>query len=797
MQIAQLYIQGQRVDMFDDVSVSITDTIKDVRDVSKVFTEYSQTFSLPASKTNNKIFKHFYNNDIQNGFDARIRVPANIELNSIPFKSGYIKLEGVDLKNNTANTYRITFFGNTISLKNLLGDDLLSSLSWLDKFSKKPNGDNLKIIESDIKQYLTTSITKSVDSVDYVAPIQVPLITHTQRLYYDSNEDFRDNGNVHYNHALGNTKDHGVKYNELKYSIKLSIIIKAIEEKYGLTFSDDFFKGGDSSFDNLYMWLHRSKGKVTSGGQLETSIYTVNNFSDYSLYNGSFMEDSVLTLYDGYYFNNQVLKLSLITTTTNADYSVTVFRDGVSVYSASGLTGSITNVSIPVSNNSSYTIQISSTQTITFDRADWSYTYYDSENDFIWETYTSSSFNITTSIDFNITQQIPKMKVLDFLTSLFKMFNLVAYVEGSEMVVKTLDDFYDNPSSGSPYDITKYVDVNSSQVNSALPFREVVYTYKGLGTFLAKQHEQLFNKDWGKEEYKGSDGLILSEGIFKSEIPFEHMKFERLIDLDTSELTDIQWGFCVDDNQDSYIGNPLIFYMTHKTLPTDGTISFVDDVNGENEAIRHVEISSYYVPSNSDFDATEIEDRQSINFSSEKDEWDLVTTRESLFNSYHKNYISNVFDESNRLKKISAYLPLRILYKYTLADRFIYSGKSYKINSIETDFYTGKSDIELINDYVNIPIDYEAPTAPSNLTDIAKTETTITIQWTASTDNIGVVGYNIELNQGEQIIAIGNVNTYQITGLNGLTTYRIALSAFDASGNESNISNVIDVETPL
>jgi hypothetical protein len=792
MQITQLYIDGQRVDMFDDVGVTITDTIKDVRDISKVFTEYSQTFALPASKTNNKIFKHFYNNDIQNGFDARIRVPANIELNSIPFRNGYIKLEGVDLKNNTAHTYRITFFGNTISLKNLLGDDLLSSLSWLDNFSRKPNGDNLKTTQGDIKEYLTTSITKSVDSVDYLAPIQVPLITHTQRLFYNSHSSANEDDNI----AYTNGNIHGVKYNELKYAIKLSIIIKAIEEKYGLNFSDDFFKGGDSSFDNLYMWLHRSKGKVTSGEQLKTSIYTVNDFSDYSLYNGSFMEDSVLTLNDGYYFNNQVLKLSLITTTTNVDYSVTVFRDGVSVYSASELTGSITNISIPVSNNSSYTIQISSAQSITFDRADWSYTYYDSENDFIWETYTSSSFTILVSIDFNITQQIPKMKVLDFLTSLFKMFNLVAYVQGSEMVVKTLDDFYDNPSADSPYDITKYVDVNSSQVNSALPFREVVYTYKGLGTFLAKQHEQLFNKDWGKEEYKGSDGLILSEGIFKSEIPFEHMKFERLIDLNTSELTYVQWGFCVDDNRDSYIGNPLIFYMNREVLPQGKPISFVDEVNDSNVAIDHVPITSYYVPSNSDFKATQVEDRQSINFSAEKDEWDLVTTRESLFNSYHKNYISNVFDESNRLKKISAYLPLRILYKYTLADRFIYSGKSYKINSIETDFYTGKSDIELINDYVNIPIDYEAPTAPSNLTDIAKTETTITIQWTASTDNIGVVGYNIELNQGEQIISIGNVNTYQITGLNGLTTYRIALSAFDASGNESNISNVIDVETP-
>ena len=194
---------------------------------------------------------------------------------------------------------------------------------------------------------------------------------------------------------------------------------------------------------------------------------------------------------------------------------------------------------------------------------------------------------------------------------------------------------------------------------------------------------------------------------------------------------------------------------------------------------------------NSDFQATQEEDRQSLKFSSEKDEWDLVTTRNVLFNNYHKNYISNVFDESNRLKKISAYLPLRILYKYTLADRFVYSGKSYKINSIETDFYTGKSEIELINDYVNIPIDFEAPTTPTNvqLVQGSETSTSFSITWTASTDNVGVVGYNIDLNQGDIILATGNVTTYEITGLSEYTTYYVRVSAFDASGNESGLSS--------
>ena len=722
MQIAQLYIEGQRVDMFDDVSISITDTIKDVRDISKVFTEYSQTFSLPASKTNNKIFKHFYNNDIQNGFDARIRIPANIELNSVPFKDGFIKLEGVDLKSNIANTYRITFFGNTISLKNLLGDDLLSSLGSIpegkvnlfDELSKKANGTDLLYDKDDIETYLTTQVNRTIDSVPYVAPVQIPLITHTQRLYYDSSENIRDTGNVHYTSPTGNNKQHGVKFNELKYALKLSIIIKSIEEKYGLNFSNDFFKGGDSSFDNLYMWLHRKKGNVENlSGVNEAFIEGFTDDTD--VLTASTMSNNALSLYS-YTPPTSVLQYTQInlksTTSSTNPYRVSIRKDGVEVVNSGTITTGVEFItSVPsnqIEQGSQYTAYIESDSDITFSNITFQVYKYDNTNIpsppiIFSKGYAITNYQYTNSFNFRISQQIPKMKVLDFLTSLFNMFNLVAYVEGNQMIVKSLDDFYANPSLDSPYDITKYVDVNSSKIDSALPFREVNYSYKGLKTFLSKRHEQLFGEDWGTEEYKGGESTILSEGIFKVQVPFEHMKFERLLDVDNpNPPTDIQCGYCVDDNQRSYIGQPLIFYMCRKTLATGGKISFVDEVGtvngGDNVATSHKEISSYYAPANSDLDVALPQDRQSLHFSPENDEWELSTTTETLFNNYHINYISSIFNASNRLTKITAYLPLRILYKYTLADRFIVSGKSYKINSIETDFYTGKSEIELLSD---------------------------------------------------------------------------------------------------
>ena len=802
MQQVQIYINDERVEMFDFESVTITDTIKDVRDVSKIFTEYSQTFSLPASKTNNKIFKHYYNNDIVNGFDSRIRVPAKIELNNIAFKYGYIKLEGVDLKNNKANTYRITFFGNTVSLKDLLGDDLLSSLSWLDNFS-------LPYSSANIKTHLTTGVNKTVDSVVYANPIQVPLITHTQRLYYDTTYGHThadvNSGNLYYESPTAHM--HGVKWNELKYAIRLNIIIKAIEKKYtiangysqNLTFSDDFFNTATSNdFSELNMWLHRVKGGVTNGGQVETYSYIVNNFTDEVKEQSSISNGVLLLLGFGQTAGVQkVLRTNLVVSSGSAStsYSFNVLRDGLSVYSSGLISGSVFNINIPVNVNSSYTIQINTTSPILFQNISWNYSYYDTEQQStVNEDYNTSSVTISQSFDFNITQQIPKMKVLDFLTAIFKMFNLVAYVEGTEIVVETLDAYY---ADGESYNITKYIDVEESQVNSVLPFREIVFGYEGLGSFLTKRHNELFNEEWGTEEYNTEDSSIFTGGIYKYKIPFEHMKFERLIDTNQTAnpsfpTTNIQWGFSVDNNQDSYIGKSLVFYIARQTAD----ISFVDIVDGNNEPDSHVKIENYFAPANSNLSLPVFTDRQSINFSPESDEWELTPNKKSLFNSYHSNYISGIFNKTNRLTKMTAFLPLRVLLKYTLRDRFIVFGKSYKINSIETNMHNGKSQLELLSDYAPSVIDLVPPTAPTSLSVVQGSETSdgFTITWTAGTDNIAVTGYIIDLQQ-DFYTTIGNVTSYTFTGLNGGTLYQVGLYATDAAGNVSPISNIVTATT--
>ena len=260
MQELQLYIEGERLELFKDESVSLTQTIQNVKDISKIFTSFTKTFSLPASKANNKIFKHYYNYDIVDGFDARIKKAGKIELNSLPYKSGRIKLEGVNLKNNLAHTYRITFFGNTVELPDIIGQDKLGQLPFSSTDYTIP--------------YFWSTIRAYLISTQGNGKIIVPFITHSQRLFYQSGLGAASNDNLWYNNSF----QQGVEWNQLKYAIRLYEILLEIEDKYtiandysnNIVFSRDFFNTSNLDFYKLYMWLHRKSGAVEAPSAVVT-----------------------------------------------------------------------------------------------------------------------------------------------------------------------------------------------------------------------------------------------------------------------------------------------------------------------------------------------------------------------------------------------------------------------------------------------------------------------------------------------------------------------------------------------
>ena len=679
------------MDMFKDESVSLTQTIQNVKDIAKVFTNFTKTFSLPASKGNNKVFEHYYNYDIVDGFDARVKKNSTIELNYLPFEKGKIKLEGVDMKNNKPYAYRITFFGNTVDLKDVLGDDTLQALGWLDNF-KKPYS------SAGIYTGLVSGYDITVDAVSYTKAIIAPLITHTTRLFYDSVNHTAeypdpDGGNLYPHSSGGGSHHHGVYYGELKYAIRLHLIIKAIEEQYPeLEFTTDFFNTTNNAYYGLYMWLHRKKGDVNDPNQVLQYEEYVDFGLDTTMTNVTAQGEEIIVT--GHTTGNK-LSTTLNIRPNSAEtsrYEVEVTRDGSTFATGSAENSDLQlNMNLP---NGTYKVLLKVTEEFVFGETGV-------ENAVDWEfsdllvpeshTFDVTQFTVPAEFEFLPTKQIPTMKVIDFLTGVFKMFNLTAFVQDDGKIkVQTLDSFY---SGGTSYDISEYVDIDSSQVDIALPYREIQFQYKGLGTKLALQHEQLSNSGigWGTLEYNANSGENLDGGIYTVEAPFEHMKYERLRDGNSTTTTTIQVGWCVDDNDDAYIGEPILFYPIYQQNQDD--IRFLTGQNTGQQTTN-----DYYIPSNS-FALSSSTSAININFNAELNEWTSDNTfTDTLFDDYYTTYITDVFDIKRRLSKYKAFLPLKILRNYTLADRFVVNNRSYKINSITTNLGTGESEVELLNE---------------------------------------------------------------------------------------------------
>ncbi|MFD0863049.1 S8 family serine peptidase [Sungkyunkwania multivorans] len=120
---------------------------------------------------------------------------------------------------------------------------------------------------------------------------------------------------------------------------------------------------------------------------------------------------------------------------------------------------------------------------------------------------------------------------------------------------------------------------------------------------------------------------------------------------------------------------------------------------------------------------------------------------------------------------------------------------SMKYNAIPTaceSFQYGEVEDYTVN-ITEATADTEAPTAPASLAASNVADTTLTLTWNASNDNVGVTGYDVY--EGGSLIGSVAVTTANVTGLTANTAYSFSVKAKDAAGNESAFSNTVNVTT--
>jgi chitodextrinase len=90
-------------------------------------------------------------------------------------------------------------------------------------------------------------------------------------------------------------------------------------------------------------------------------------------------------------------------------------------------------------------------------------------------------------------------------------------------------------------------------------------------------------------------------------------------------------------------------------------------------------------------------------------------------------------------------------------------------------------------------VDTTPPSAPTNLTLNTATSSSLAVRWTASTDDVGVVIYQVLVN-GNQV-SVASSTSATITGLASGTVYGVSVRALDAAGNVSASSTSLYVTT--
>ncbi len=675
----QLYIQDTRVDLFQDETISITDSIQNISDISKVFTPFSKQFNLPASPTNNKLFKHYYNFDITGGFDARFRVDARIEINHVPFKTGQIRLDGVSMKDNQPHTYKVVFFGKPSDLKDIFGDEELNSLNPLSTYDFTYSSGAI----NNMRTAFTTGLQSDQTAATNLSNrnIVLPLILLKEYYTYDTGST-NQLKNVNYTNLQ----------KELKPAIKLKRIIEAIETQYNVDFNmtdegsiKTFF--GSDMFDELYLWLHREKTPITKpetdpptfGVDITTRAKKL-TFADftYSSGSGDVLTANKLVVNKG---ESYTIRLVLDTNITNNTGEIIVkdkttnellfYREDVPFNNTTNITVPLMNLTSGNLDQRTYDIEfrINCQVAVSFAALTTGMTI--TKNGATLHNYSNSAFSLS---DFLFIQDyLPKMKVLDFLTGLFKMFNLVAYTkkDSSQIYVQTFDDYM---TLGVSRDITRYVDITQSAIDRPVPYNRVNFKYSDPVTQTSLRFVAQFSQVFGDLRYSAPEKYDGQE--FNQEVPYERSVLINLQDNNGNQTNNVI-GWWADESGNTALGKPYIFFNRV--------------VDSSSYTVTSSNLTSYNAPSNVSTD-----ENHTLNFGAEYDEFNGDVNTNSLFSRFYQQYIEQSFNLKGRIIKISAQLPVSFILNYSVNDIIVINGQEYYINSLTTNLATGKTELELI-----------------------------------------------------------------------------------------------------
>ena len=507
--------------------------------------------------------------------------------------------------------------------------------------------------------------------------IVYPLISPVANWYYNSSGSQPAPNNISY-HSQADL--HGVFYYDLKPAIKLQKIIDAIETKYGITFQSNFFDSAD--FGKLFMWCHRRAGYMFKD-QPNGSTNEVINFT-------SATGSGFNTTTDKFTFSqSSMVDMDYIdvAVTSTDDYAISLYVNG-ELYAKKEDTGNAT-VRFITNPNDGDVFQIKFSPIAAWDASVINLTAVTAS--FVIVPITtpvniataSTSATQTYTEDVIVADQMPEQKIGDFIGSLLRAFNLVVVPTApSTYDIEPLDTWY---SEGTTREISEYVDTEEVSIKKAPLYRRLNFSYNETEAVLGEQYR--LQNDIGYGDLRADFNFDGEE--FDVEVGFDHMLYERLDNFNNG-ITTINVGKSITRELEPYIGSPLIFYVAGQIRGTS-TFAYIamDDVKSSK--------TDFHLVSNVNNPTAETVTK-TLNFGTEIDPYLLQGFSQGLYQSYWRDYITDLYDASRRVFTYKAQLPLGIMLNLKNNDKLTILERNYIINSIKLNLTTGEASLELLND---------------------------------------------------------------------------------------------------
>ena len=658
----------KELELFNDETIEVTSTIQNIADISKVFTDVSLSFSVPASPINNSIFQHFYESDVDASVDHSIKRKAYIEIDLTPFRTGKISLEKSNVKKGVADSYQITFYGDLLSLKDKFGEDKLSDIKELNDYSH---------------EYTATEVYNRItdDAVDY--DVRYPLISWKNLWQISGVGTYDITQNAH-----------PIFYNELFPAIKVEKVLSAIATKYGVTFAGSWLT--DLRFTKCFLLLKNVLEKTYITAPLNVDILTFSagggnyfNIANETL-NYNYIESvSGVNIIPNSLFHQTTIRVGSISSAT-VTYWVDIFINGTYSNTVTGFGNTTTTYNVLSQQNidglqSTITAQIRASENITFNaRFGYvqSYNYYDAFDvvTFGQTTYSTTASTQTFSGNVDLATLAPEIKVGDFLSGIIREFNLTCFgTSVDNFTLQPLDEWY---NTGAIVDITEYTDIDSIDVERIKLYKKISFQYQESESFMNKNFKSLFFRDYGNTntsyDYDGAE--------YSVEVPFENLMFNKFTG------TDLQVGYHLNETFQSYVPKPTLLYM-YDQKPC--TFKFYNGTT-------HVTVSDY-MPFGQDTIIQGID--YSLNFSADESTLLNLASENNLLAIYYFGYLTNLYNLKNRLINVKTVLPISLLTNLNLNDRLIIRDKRYIINEMKSNLRTGDVNFSLYLDFrpVNPP----------------------------------------------------------------------------------------------